>query len=259
MIEEAFIFYPEPDIVYTPSDRGMDYEDIYFRTSDGLKLHGWLVPGNKDVTLLWFHGNAGNISHRVENLGLLQQSLNANIFLFDYRGYGRSQGKPSEKGTYLDGEAAFSYLVSRSDIERDKIVAFGRSLGAAVAVYLASKERFWGVILESAFTSVKDMARKAFPLVPGFLIRTKYDSLSRIKSIEVPILFIHGDSDDVVPIELGRRLCQEANEPKKFYTIPGAGHNDTYCVGGEQYFKVFRDFIEEPSGPRQMARTGEKR
>ena len=259
MIEDSFIFYPEAGFLYTPGDLGMPYEDIYFPTSDNFKLHGWLVHGTKNITLLWFHGNAGNISHRVENLLLLQRHLDINIFLFDYRGYGRSQGKPSEKGTYLDSEAAYSYLLSRGDVQRDKIIAFGQSLGSAVATYLASREHFLGVILESAFTNVKDMARRVVPLIPGFVLRVKFDSLSRIRSIKAPILFIHGDADDIVPIELGRRLYREASEPKKFYAIPGAGHNDTYVVGGERYFETLKYFVEGLSYPKQAALLGEER
>ena len=246
VIERNFIFFPEKAIAATPGSLGLDFEDVYFTTIDDVRLHGWFVPGESEVTWLWFHGNAGNISHRLDNLDILRDRLGVSVFLFDYRGYGRSEGQVSEEGTYLDAEAALAYLRSRQDVDQGKIAFFGRSLGCAVAVDLASRRRPYALILESPFTSISDMAQRTVPLIPiGALLRTKFDSLSKIDGISAPLLILHGDRDEVVPIELGRQLYEAANEPKKFYTIPNAGHNNTYMLGGEEYFAVLRRFLAE--------------
>ena len=244
MVAESFIFYPDDYLIADPGDWGMPFEDIYFSTADGLTLNGWFVPGEKEMTWLWFPGNAGNISYRLDNLRLLHHRLSLNIFIFDYRGYGRSQGRPSEEGTYLDAEAALDYLRSRRDIDPDAIIFFGRSLGSAIAVNLATKHKCLGLILESPPTSLVGMMKRLFPSLPPEELPIKYDSLSKIKRISVPLLILHGDCDEVVPFFMGRKLYEAANEPKQFYTIENAGHNDTYMVGGEGYFRALQDFIE---------------
>ncbi len=244
MVAENFIFYPDDYLIADPGDWGMPFEDVYFSTADGLTLNGWFVPGEKEMTWLWFPGNAGNISYRLDNLRLLHHRLSLNIFIFDYRGYGRSQGRPSEEGTYLDAEAALDYLRSRRDIDPDAIIFFGRSLGSAVAVNLATKHKCLGLILESPPTSLVGMMKRLFPSLPPEELPIKYDSLSKIKRISVPLLILHGDCDEVVPFFMGRKLYEAANEPKQFYTIENAGHNDTYMVGGEGYFRALQDFIE---------------
>lgn len=244
MVAESFIFYPDDYFIGDPSDWGMPFEDVYFSTGDGLTLNGWFVPGEKEMTWLMFPGNAGNISYRLDNLRLLHHRLSLNIFIFDYRGYGRSQGRPSEEGTYLDAEAALTYLRSRRDIDPEAIIFFGRSLGSAVAVNLATKHKCLGLILESPPTSLVGMMKRLFPSLPPEELPIKYDSLSKIKRISVPLLILHGDCDEVVPFFMGRKLYEAANEPKQFYTIENAGHNDTYMVGGEEYFQAIASFIE---------------
>lgn len=245
MFEKRFIFFPDAQLVTTPAAVGLDYEEVYFSTDDGVRLHGWFVPASgARWTILWLHGNAGNISHRVDNLGQMHQRLRVNVFLFDYRQYGRSQGTISERGTYLDAQAALRTLRQRTDLDAQAIVLFGRSLGSAVAVDLAVHQPCRAVILESPFTSVSDMAARVVPLLPiGRLLQTRYDSLAKIPRLTVPLLILHGDRDDVVPIEQGQRLFAAANAPKTFYTIPGAGHNDTYLVGGALYWQVWEDFL----------------
>lgn len=250
MIERSFIFFPEKTITTTPSDFAIDFEDVYFMTADGVRLHGWFIPGENNITWIWFHGNAGNISHRLENLSLIREYLGVNIFLFDYRGYGWSEGEVSEEGTYRDADAALVHILSRQDVDPAKIVLFGRSMGCAVAVDLAYRNELCALIIESPFTSISDMARKAVPLLPiGAFIHTKYDSLSKIGSVSCPVLVIHGDQDEVVPIEFGWRLYQAANEPKEFYTIVDSGHNDTYAVGGEGYFSELTAFLAKLNKP----------
>lgn len=252
-IENQFIFYPDKDVYSTPDDWGIEYDDVTFNTEDGLKLNGWFIPGKTEIltannlhTLLWFHGNAGNISHRLENIKMLYDRVPLNIFIFDYRQYGKSEGKVSEQGTYTDANAALEYLLSRRDVDHEKIVFFGRSLGSAVAVDLAIKEKCCGLILETPFTSMKELARTLFPYIPvGYILQAKYDCITKIRDVKVPVLILHGDRDELVPIEQGKTLYEAANEPKEFYTIPGATHNDTYIVGGEEYFEVIKRFVNK--------------
>lgn len=259
-MEEKFIYYPDSRIVVTPREAGLPFEDIFFSTSDGVRLNGWFVPypGSR-ITLHWSHGNAGNISHRVENIKLLHEKVQINIFIFDYRGYGRSEGSVSEEGTYIDAQAALQYLRSRNDLDPKRIVLFGRSLGAAVAAELATREDCLALILESPFVSVREMARVAFPALPiGPFLRIRYDIIEKVKKVNVPILILHGDQDEVVPFAQGKKVFEAAPEPKEFYAIRGAHHNDTYFVGGDPYFAVLKNFIERaqagqlPSG--QMKR-----
>ncbi|MFQ5684629.1 MAG: alpha/beta hydrolase [Candidatus Binatia bacterium] len=248
-MEERFIFFPDANIDKTPHDIGLAYEDIFFTTRDGLRLNSWFVPyPEAKTTLLWFHGNAGNISNRLDNIKLFHDRLGINIFIFDYRGYGRSEGKVSEKGTYIDGETALKQLRIREDLDTKRIVFFGRSLGAAVATELATREKCLALILESPFVSIREMARVAFPLLPiGRWLRTRYNLIEKIKKVTAPVLVLHGDQDDVVPFKQGRKIFEAAQEPKRFYTIHGAHHNDTYLIGGESYFAVLKDFMARPT------------
>ncbi len=248
-LEKFDLYLPVRTIEATPHAEGVAYEDVWFPASDGMRLHGWLVPApDARITILWFHGNAGNISHRVTNIKYLHQLLHVNVFIFDYRGYGRSAGHRfdlSEPATYRDGEGAVAYLRSRKDLASTRLVYFGRSLGAAVALELARREPPAGLILETAFTSIAEMARIVAPFLPfPGLLRTKYDNLAKIPAVRVPLLMLHGDQDDIVPFSLGRRLFEAANPPKSFYAVPGAHHNDIYIVGGEPYFQAWGRFLK---------------
>ena len=252
LFDRWLAFFPTREITNTPDDLGMHFEDVYFPAADGTQLHGWFIPGRGDDTLVWFHGNAANISNRVYNIMLLYQHVGANVFIFDYRGYGRSEGKPSEKGLYSDGEGVLEYLRSRDDIDHDRLVLFGRSLGGCIVAELAMRHRVKAVILESSFTSVDAMARYNRPAIAFFipsrlLIKSRFDSIKKMPLIHSPLMVVHGDMDITVPISMGRELFDAANEPKRFYEIRGATHDDTHIVGGEAYFKALRDFIENPS------------
>lgn len=255
-LEKFALYFPERSLSATPRTEGLAYEDVWFPASDGVRLHGWLVPApGARVTLVWFHGNAGNIGDRVHNIGFLHRVVGVNVFIFDYRGYGQSQGNRSdlsEEATYRDGRGALAHVSSRPDASRTRLVYFGRSLGAAVAVELARARPPAGLILETAFTTLKDVARVHYPFVPLWFLRTKYESLHKIPEVRVPLLILHGDRDEVVPLEQAKRLYAAANEPKQLYVIRGASHNDTYVVGGAAYLDVWSHFLnsleERPGG-----------
>ena len=251
ILEKRFVFFPTSEVEFTPEDAGLAFEDTFFTTHDGLRLHGWYVAGTTGLTLLWFHGNGGNIGHRVAELVMLHRRLGANLLIFDYRGYGISQGTPSEQGTYRDARAALAYLRQRPDVAPEKLVYFGHSLGSAIALELAAAHPPLGLILVSPFASVSDMSRLVFPLLPaGWLVRNKYNSLARISKVGSPLLILHGELDDTVPISQGKKLYDAANPPKRFERLPEAGHNDAFEGGGVAYWSALEEFIGalEPGG-----------
>ena len=242
-IENFFVFSPRSDFDSTPNDLGLAYKETRFRAEDGVMLHGWFFPLENDApVILFFHGNAGNMSNCLDNIRLMLAS-GLQVFIFDYRGYGKSEGKPSEAGLYKDGIAAYDYLVSGKRIKADKIICFGHSLGAAVAIDTALKRSVRSLIIESPFTSIKGMARSMFlfsllsPIIPA-----NYNNLEKIKEVMVPKLIIHGDKDKLVPFSMGTALYETSTGTKYFYKISGAGHNDTYITGGEKYFHIITEF-----------------
>ena len=246
MSEKGIVFFPERFLEASPKDYQLEsYEDVYFEAVDGTRLHGWFVDGPDDrAVLLWFHGNAGNISHRLHNLKKLHDALQIPIFIFDYREYGLSEGEISKAGTFADAHGAFRYLIDEKWFEKSSILLFGRSLGTALAVDIASKETCLGVILEAAFTSTDDMMRRYFPFLPPQPASiVKYDSLSLIDRIQAPILFIHGQHDLTIQVSMASHLYDKSRSSKEFYEVPGADHNDTYLVGGNAYFAVWQKFL----------------
>ena len=243
-IENFFLFHPRAAFDVTPEQMNLSYESVDFASDDGTRLHGWFFPpSGTSPVILFCHGNAGNMSHRLENIERLL-SHGFGVLIFDYRGYGKSGGTPSRKGIYGDGLAAYDYLVKNRNISPDRIVVFGRSLGAAVGTEIAIKRNVNRLILESAFTSTKGVARTMpmFALLSPFL-PAHYNNLEKIKHITVPKLIIHGNSDEIIPFHMGTKLFEAAPEPKTFYVIEGAGHNDTWVVGGHRYFQTLKGFI----------------
>ncbi len=198
--------------------------------------------------ILWAHGNAGNLSHRAENIAFIRRELGAGVFLFDYRGYGLSEGSPDEEGLYADARAAYAWLRGRTSPGR--IFLFGRSLGAAVMVKLAAEGvEARGLILESAFESLLAMGKKMFPILPvGWIISQKFDSAALIPSIEMPVFVLHGSADEIIPFSQGQAVFSLAPRPKRFFSIIGAGHNDTYRAGGPSYWDAWREFLASPGG-----------
>ncbi len=243
-LEENTVFHPSRELTVTPTQAGLDYDDVYFPTEDGLKINGWLVKAsNTASTLIFFHGNAGNIGDRVEKIEMFHK-MGLNVFIVDYRGFGRSQGVPTEEGIYKDAIGTYDYLLTRKDIDLQKLVAYGASLGGAVAVDLASKRKVAALIIDSSFTNAADMAKAIFPFIPSFLIQAKMDSVSKINHITVPKLFLHSRTDETVPFELGEKLFRRAAEPKEFVELKG-NHNDGYVISENVFQKHMRQFLQK--------------
>lgn len=241
--ERHNIFFPTRKIELRPDYIGLTYEDLYFNSPDGVRLNGWFIPASRSSpTILLCHGNAGNIGHRLGIIRIFNR-LNLNVFIFDYRGYGQSSGRPSEKGLYLDARAAYDYLISRSDIDKDKIIFYGESLGGAIAVDLASRVDPCALITEGTFTSTLDIARELYPFLPVRLAVTmKYDTLSKIKDLTAPKLIIHSLDDEIVPFDHGRRLFEDAPEPKQFYQMSG-GHNEAVSEAEDEFAERIDKFL----------------
>jgi len=247
LLEKRLIYFPFRDLEVTPKELGLRYEEARLVAEDGVTLHGWFLPieGSR-FTVLICHGNAGNISHRLDRAMLMHAKLKTDVFLFDYRGYGLSEGTPDEQGTYRDARAAHRYLSTARGIPPGNLIIFGESLGAAVALQLALEVPARALVLEAPFTSVADMARSVLPFLPiGRLLRTHYDNLAKIGGLRMPLLILHGERDTTVPFAQGRRLFEAAPEPKRFFAIPGAGHNDTYFIGGDAYWEAWGAFLDE--------------
>lgn len=242
-IEKRTIFYPTKEIELFPKEAGLDFEDIFFKTKDSLELNGWFLPyPDSAQTILFCHGNAGNISHRLEKLKFFHE-LGINIFIFDYRGYGRSKGRPSEKGLYLDVEAAYNYLLS-SKIPAEQIIGYGESLGSSAVIDLAYNHRVKGLIVEGAISNAKDMVEFIYPFLPPQVISSRFDSANKIKSIDIPKLIIHSINDEIVPYRLGRKLYDNARPPKDFLQIHG-GHNTAFFESEDILREKIRHFINQ--------------
>lgn len=247
--QDGMVYFPSSEIASTPAVVGMPYEDVSLTTADGLTLHAWYIPHPGDRgTLLFCHGNGGNISHRLESVKIFHD-MGLNVLIFDYRGYGASDGRPTEKGTYLDVEAAWAFLALSKGIDPQRIILFGRSLGGAVAAYAAAKEPPAALILESTFTSVPDLGSKLYPWLPVRLIsRYSYDTEARMAAISCPKLIIHSPDDDLVPFEHGRRLFQVAPDPKEFLEIRG-DHNRGFMLSRDVYVDGLKRFFDRHLPP----------
>ncbi len=245
MVDRTFLFYPRAEWVATPEDGGVLYEDLMLTAEDGTAISAWYVPARDPAApvLLFCHGNAGNISHRVHNLVLLNR-IGISVLIFDYPGFGRSGGRPLEAGVYKSAHAAYRYLKDERGVPDRKIVLFGRSLGAAAAVELAAGGRGGALIIECAFTNLHEIGRHLYPVLPmPGRLKLKYPTAERLAEVRMPVLIIHGEADRLVPVSMARRLHQLARRPKDLYLIPGAGHDDTPIVGGGEYGDRIRSFV----------------
>ena len=245
VFQSRFIYFPHKQISATPEFIGIEFEQIVFEASDGVNLCGWFIPAeNHNKTLLFCHGNAGNISHRLESIKIFAD-LGLGVFIFDYRGYGSSKGNPSEEGTYLDAAGAWQYLIDIKMIKPDEIIIFGRSLGASIAAWTAQKYDPKALIIESAFISVPELGSEIYPFLPVKLLsRFKYSTIDYIRKISCPVLVIHSRNDDLIPYKHGVKLFETANEPKEFLEIFGS-HNEGFLVSGDKYKQGLNSFLSK--------------
>jgi len=245
--QSRLLYYPNVPsraIVTTPARVGLAYDSVEIRAEDGVRLHGWYLPtdGEARGVLLFFHGNAGNISHRLDSLKIFA-GLGLDVLIFDYRGYGRSEGEISEQGTYLDAEAAWHYLTDDRRIPEKNIVLFGRSLGAAIAAHLVIRHQPSALVMESAFTSAPDLAARYYRIFPvHWLARYRYNAKDYLRSVRCPVLIVHSLDDEIIPIQHGRDLFAAANEPKELLEIRGS-HNEGFLVSGRTYVDGLDAFL----------------
>ncbi len=255
-LEKKLIYFPPryPAGFPPPQSYAGEVEDIWLQTSDGVKINAFFRPDSESKkVILWFHGNAENIGYGLVQMRTLAK-VGANILAVDYRGYGRSEGRPSESGVYRDADAAYDYLVKERGFRPDDIVLYGHSLGGAVAINMASRRPCGGLIVQSSFTNARAMTREIFalPLVE-YLVMSRFDSERRIRNLHVPVFIVHGTADDVVPIAMGERLFAAASEPKRFYRMEGAGHNNLVEAGGEGFIACLKEFLVESVPERQAS------
>ena len=246
--QSRMIYQPTREIEQTPADVGLTYEEVAFAAADGTNLTGWFLPAeNARAVVLWFHGNGGNISHRLETMALFHR-LGLSAFIFDYRGYGRSEGTPDEEGTYQDADAAWAYLTEQRGVRPDEIVLFGRSMGGVFAARLAEANEAAGLIVESSFTSVPDMGAEMYPWLPVRLLsRFQYPTADYIAGARCAVLVMHSPDDEMIPYAHGRRLFESAPEPKTFFELSG-GHDGGYALSEPAYSQAIDAFLREHAG-----------
>jgi pimeloyl-ACP methyl ester carboxylesterase len=240
----SLLYFPSRAIVETPDRAGLDYRDLELETDDGERLHGWWIGARADSLghVLLFHGNAGNIGDRVLHAALLT-STGFDILLFDYRGYGRSSGRASEEGTYRDARAALACLLQQPGVDPARVFYLGESLGGAVGLDLALERPPAGLVLLSAFTGVRELGRLHYPFVPAALVPDAYPTLRRIHELRAPLLVLHGDRDDIVPLSHGRALFEGAPGRKRMHVLPGLGHNDLVPLAGAELARVIASWV----------------
>jgi uncharacterized protein len=240
----SLLYFPSRAIIETPDRAGLVYRDLGLETDDGEQLHGWWIDARTDPVghLLLCHGNAGNVGDRVLHAALLT-ATGFDVMLFDYRGYGASSGRPSEEGTYRDAGAALTCLLEQPGVDPSRVFYLGESLGGAVALDLALKRPPAGLVLLSAFTGVRELGRLHYPFVPPTLVPDAYPTLRRIHELQAPLLVIHGDRDDIVPVSEGRALFEAAPGPKRMHVFPGLGHNDLVPLAGAEFARVIASWV----------------
>lgn len=245
-MEPRMLYYPVRGLEATPASRGWRFEEVRLAAADGTRIHGWFIPAGGDttrarLTVLLLHGNAGNLSHRLEKLAILRE-LGVDVLILDYRGYGESEGRPDERGLYRDARAGYEHLVSERGLDPRTLVLFGESLGSAVASHLASETRIGGLVLDAAFTSIPDVAQDMFPFLPvRWVVRDRYDTLGRIARIQAPVLILHSHDDEYFPFAHARKLAAAAREPT-VVELRG-GHNDGFLASEAVYRQALAAFL----------------
>ena len=242
---DSLVYFPDRELYGDPGDVGLAFTDLTLPTSDGERLHGWWIPTRAAPArahVLFFHGNAGNVSHRLAHAASLS-AAGLDLLLVEYRGYGRSTGRPSEDGLHRDAQAGLAAIRAGSGVDPARVVMMGESLGAAVALRLALEVPPLGCVLQSAFTSLRDVARAHYPAVLSALAGEAYPNLERIRRLKAPVLILHGDVDEIVPFEQGQALYAAAPEPRRLCVVAGAGHNDLVDRMGPAYGTEVADWL----------------
>jgi uncharacterized protein len=245
--QASYMYYPDKKVGLTPDYFKVRYDNVKLKTRDGETIAAWLVPAESDQAVIFCHGNAGNISHRLDSIAMFH-NMGYNVLIFDYRGYGESSGKPTEQGTYQDALAAWDYLTRARKVRAVDIALYGESLGGAVATWLAERVHPGALVLDSTFTSAPDMARKMFPFLPiRLLCKFQYDSISRIGKAGCPVLIAHSRKDEMIPFACGKRLFEAAKQPKQFVEMAGL-HNDGGIMSDTNHIKVVEEFLAKHLG-----------
>jgi fermentation-respiration switch protein FrsA (DUF1100 family) len=243
-LENSLVYHPTPASVDWQPPPAADVRDIELTSADGTKIHGWWYPQEGAAgALLCFHGNAGNLSHRGALMAELRRELGVPVLIIDYPGYGRSGGRPSEAGCYAAADAAYDWLTKEQKVAPAKLLIYGASLGGGVATDLASRREHGALILVKTFTSMPDVGQGLYPWLPvRWLMRNRYDSLTKIKRCKEPVFVAHGTADQLIPFAHGQRLYAAANEPKRFFEMPGVDHNEDFDPG---FFTALKEFLRE--------------
>ncbi len=239
---------PGRTLTMTPADARMDYEDVSIETADGVTLHGWFIAGGSPRVLLFFHGNAGNISHRLDSIRQFR-NLGLSVLIIDYRGYGQSEGRTTESGIYRDADAAWRYLTETRGVRPNNVVIFGRSLGGSVAARLAARQHPLALIVESSFSSVPDIAQELYPWLPvRWLSRLSHATRDYVRDVDCPVLVVHSRDDEIIPFHHGQAIFAAAPEPRTLLTLRGS-HNDAYLRDERSYIEGLWAFLTLSSPP----------
>jgi len=247
LLQERMVFLsklPGRELIASPADIGLHYENVSFTSKDGETLHGWYIPASdSSAVLLFFHGNAGNISHRLDSIRIFNE-LGLDVLIIDYRGYGQSTGKASEQGTYLDALAAWNYLVTTRRVAAERIIVFGRSLGGAIGAWLGTQRQPSAVIIESSFSSGPDMARRLYPFFPTRLLtRLKYPVAEYASHLNCPVLVLHSRQDEIIPFAMGQEIYAAVKQDKQFVELRG-DHNNGFMISQPEYTVALKNFIQ---------------
>jgi len=245
-IEDYQTYKPMAEFEVHPSQENLTFEEIDFISTQGTRIYGWYFPiPGAEKTLVLFHGNAGNISHNLFFVKLFQALTPVNVYLFDYRGYGKNGGRSCTPGILRDAEEAILQIKEKLKSQDQKLIFFGRSLGGVLAIETAARVPCDGLIVENTFLSFREIAKTFYPFIPLFLLTTdRLDAQDRIGKVTCPVLVVHSTLDHLIPFHHGERLFEAAKEPKEFYPVQGAGHDDAVDIGGENYLTVLKRFIE---------------
>lgn len=243
LFQSKLIFLPSSDLLVTPREAALQAEDVWIDTSDGERLHGWYFPNDStEYIVILSHGNAGNISNRIDIAKFLQET-GFSALIYDYRGYGQSSGEPSEEGLYKDIEAVVNFLKMDIGYTEQKMIMYGRSMGGAVASFAATQFNVGGLVLDSAFKNIKSMVSELYPFIPSFLASYEFPTEQHVKQLtDTPIMIMHSPNDTIVDISHGKALFGTANDPKTFVELRG-GHNDNFHASVDIYSQYWKEFL----------------